>query len=363
MKINKFDTLYKTDSKNKIREWNVEVVDLNDHAEIIVTHGAEGGQMQQKVTKIWEGKNIGKKNETTYYEQACLEAQSKINKQKDKGYSLTGEKIFIPMKAKKFREHQKKVIYPCYVQRKLDGFRTTLHWNEQFNNVIALSYNGKAWKTVDHINNCVSDFLKNNPNLILDGELFTTEISFNKICSSVKRDEPNEESLKAEFHCYDIIDKNNKDLPYSKRMKLVPDLPKPFVKVESYLCASEKEIFDKHEEFVENDYEGSIIRNLRGIYETGAKSSNMFKLKNFEDAEYKIIDKKLDKNNECVFVCLDEKINEEFDCKPEGTHEERVAYYKEDNIGKMLTVRFPELTERGVPRFPVGVGIRPEGDI
>jgi ATP-dependent DNA ligase len=359
----KFDTLYKTDSKDKIREWNVEVVDLQDHAEIIVTHGAKNGQMQVKVTEIWEGKNIGKKNETTYISQAISEAESKHRKQQDKGYSLTGEKIFIPMKAKKFKEHPKKVIYPCYIQRKFDGFRTTLHWYDNFANVVALSYNGKIWKTVDHINKCVYEFLKKNPHLILDGEIFTTEISFNKICSSIKRDEPNEESLKAEFHCYDIFDKNNQDLPYSERMKLIPDLPKPFIKVDSYFCASEDEVLKKHKEFVQSKYEGSIIRNLRGKYDSGAKSSNMFKLKDFEDGEYKIIGKKLDKNDECVFICLDEKINEEFDCKPEGTHEERVAYYEEDNIGLMLTIRYPELTERGVPRFPVGVGIRPEGDL
>lgn len=359
----KFDTLYKTDSKDKIREWNVEVINLLDHAVIVVTHGAKNGQMQRKITEVWEGKNIGKKNETNFLEQAILEAKSKWSKQCDKGYSLTGEKIFIPMKAKKFREHPKKVVYPCISQRKYDGFRTTLHWYEQFAAVVALSYNGKIWKTVDHINKCVYDFLKKNPHLILDGEIFTTEISFNKICSSIKRGEANEESLKAEFHCYDIFNKNDTSLSYSERMKLIPSLPKPFVKVESYLCASEEEIFKKHNEFVQAKYEGSIIRNLHGKYETGAKSSDMFKLKDFEDSEYRIINKKLDKNNECVFVLLDEEINEEFECKPEGTHEERLAYYEEDNIGQMLTVRFPELTERGVPRFPVGVGIRPEGDL
>ena len=358
----KFDTLYKTDSKDKIREWNIEVLDLQDHAEIVVVHGAKNGQMQEKITSIYEGKNLGKINETSYYEQACCEAQSKWNKQRDKGYdTVIGEKEFLPMLAKNFEDQEKNLIYPCYVQPKLDGFRNTISW--EVDKPVGRSRKGKEWKTIDHILDILFNYLKENPNIILDGEIFTKSISFQQICSAIKRDKPNDKSLLAEFWCYDLYDKNNPNLTFKERMELIPDLPYPFVKVETLLCNNRLEIFNAHKRFLKEGYEGSIVRNINGVYKVDGRSSDLLKLKDFQDAEYKIIDKKSDKNDECVFVCLDEKINETFDCKPEGTHEERSAYLFEDNIGKYLTVRFFEFTDKGLPRFPVGVGIRPEGDL
>jgi len=46
--------------------------------------------------------------------------------------------------------------------------------------------------------------------------------------------------------------------------------------------------------------------------------------------------------------------------RPEGTIAQREEHYKnyKKYIGKMLTVRFQNLTALGVPRFPVGVCIR-----
>ena len=39
-----------------------------------------------------------------------------------------------------------------------------------------------------------------------------------------------------------------------------------------------------------------------------------------------------------------------------------MQYLEDDNIGMLLTVRFFELTDEGIPRFPVGVCIRNNGD-
>lgn len=358
----KFDTLYKTDSKDKIREWNIEVISLQDHAEIIVTHGAKNGQMQRKITEVWEGKNIGKKNETNFLEQAILEAQSKWNKQLDKGYNtIIGEKEFLPMLAKVFEDQEKNLIYPCYVQPKLDGCRSTISFEDE--QPIARSRKGKRWNTIEHILDSIFNYVKYNPDIILDGEIFTKAISFQKIISAIKRDEPNDQSLLAEFWCYDLYNKNKPNLTFKERFELIPNLPHPFVKVETILCNNKEEIFSAHKRFLKEGYEGSIVRNIHGVYKVDGRSSDLLKVKDFKDAEYLIVGKELDKNQEVVFLCLDKKSGKTFSCKPEGTHEERKKYYEDDNIEKYLTVRFFELTDEGLPRFGVGVGIRPEGDL
>lgn len=358
----KFDTLYKIDSKDKIREWNVYVNDLGDHAEIVVVHGAKNGQMQRKVTEVWEGKNLNKANQTDYLSQSISEAQSKWNKQLDKGYStIIGEKEFLPMLAKVFSDQEKNVVYPCYVQPKLDGCRSTISFEDKV--PVARSRKGKRWNTIEHILDSIFNYIKYNPDIILDGEIFTKAISFQEIISAIKRDEPNDKSLLAEFWCYDLYNKNKPNLTFKERMELIPDLPYPFIKVETVLCNNREEIFSAHKRFLKEGYEGSIVRNSNGIYKVDGRSSDLLKLKDFQDAEYLIIAKELDKNMECLFLCLEKKSGKTFNCKPEGTHEERVQYYKDDNIGKYLTVRFFELTDEGLPRFGVGVGIRPDGDL
>jgi len=120
--------LYKKDSKNKIREWAIQVTDST----IIINHGLLDGKKVEKIKQIKTGKNIGKKNETTPEEQAVLEATSTWQKQKDKGYFETieeakTEQVYLPMLAHMFTKRKHNIVYPAYVQPKLDGcfFRTT----------------------------------------------------------------------------------------------------------------------------------------------------------------------------------------------------------------------------------------------
>ena len=49
-----------------------------------------------------------------------------------------------------------------------------------------------------------------------------------------------------------------------------------------------------------------------------------------------------------------------FNVRPAETREQRRVYWENHKkfIGSLLTVKFQEMTLKGVPRFPVGVGIR-----
>ena len=60
-----------------------------------------------------------------------------------------------------------------------------------------------------------------------------------------------------------------------------------------------------------------------------------------------------------IWICVTEN-GDEFKVVPQGTMEERKATYNnaDEGIGRLLKVKFFELTDDDIPRFPVGIGIR-----
>lgn len=351
-------TLYKIDSRDGIRVWECEVYDRGSYSEIIISHGTKDGKLQEKVTKISKGKNIGKANETCHYEQAILEATSKWKKQVDKGYSVIPQKVFLPMLAQDYSKHKKKISFPCYVQPKLDGARCTI--SKETDGVIARSRKGKEWKVINHITDSLILFFNDNPNIVLDGELYSEELTFQNILSAIKRDEKNDLTEKIKFFCYDCYDQDNPELVFEKRIKVIKGVEHIEVirVVETLEVEQPEDVDDHHDRYVSNNYEGAILRNKHGLYKVNGRSYDLQKVKRFDDAEFKIVGMKLDKNDECVFEC--EIPGGKFEVKPDGSHEERVDYYNEENIGKMLTVKHFGWTTSDVPepRFPIGKSIR-----
>ena len=82
-----FETLYGYDVKGKMKSWSIIVTDNGDHSVIKTDFGYVNGKMTTSLQTINTGKNIGKKNETTHYEQAISEAKSKWKKKSEQGYS------------------------------------------------------------------------------------------------------------------------------------------------------------------------------------------------------------------------------------------------------------------------------------
>ena len=104
-----------------------------------------------------------------------------------------------------------------------------------------------------------------------------------------------------------------------------------------------------------------MIRNMNSPYEF-KRSYNLQKYKFFTDSEFEIVDFKEATGNDIgtiVFICQTDK-NDIFEVRPQGTREQRKEMFEKGKsyIGKMLTVKYQELTDDGKPRFPVGINIR-----
>ena len=83
------------------------------------------------------------------------------------------------------------------------------------------------------------------------------------------------------------------------------------------------------------------------------------------DDEFEIVDFKEGKGNDkgtIIFKCKTNAGGEDkfFEVRPRGTREERKEMFEngKDYIGKKITVKYFELTDENIPRFPVGIAIR-----
>ena len=188
---------------------------------------------------------------------------------------------------------------PVFMQPKLDGVRCLIQYEKRriskpIKKVVAYSRTGKEWKNIDHILQSLKPFFQDNPNVILDGELYNHALrdDFEKIISCVRKTKPTDidraESRKlVQFHCYDIVDET---MLFEERYKFVFDNLKDSYgvrTVETTQCFTEGDAKVFHEDNLDRGYEGSILRT-NDVYKCG-RSWSLRKFKDFHDAEATLI--------------------------------------------------------------------------
>lgn len=374
----KLPRLFKKTSTGAIQFWEIKVLDQrgSENAACIYTdYGQVDGKVQSTSDLIAEGKNVGKKNETTPRQQAEAEAKAKWEKQKKKGYVETisdaqDDKLddlieggIVPMLAHKFSEQGHKVKFPCYTQPKLDGIRCVAIIKD--GECTLWSRTRKPITSCPHIVQELEAYF-HSKDVILDGELYNHEMKkdFEKIVSLVRQEEPAEGHEIVQYHVYDVIsgDVFQDRLDYIDNLFAVCDFHSiKQVQTEPVNC--ENDIMVYFEQFVAQGYEGSMLRNETSKY-VNKRSYDLLKVKEFEDAEFKIIGIEEGRGKLAghvgAFVCQT-KDGKEFKAKAKGDTANLKKYFESSQLweGKLLTVQYQGLTgKEGVPRFPVGVVIR-----
>lgn len=209
----KFETLYARNSDGNINQWLISVETLRDTT--CLTHIEEGvldGKLTETVRATKTGKNLGKMNESSPYQQACSEAESRWTKKKKQGYkslkdlnikfedtesiqigeldyskpsamirttfeNLKGllnialpenrtdaNNITKPMKAQPYFKDNGdvRITFPCLGQPKLNGFRCIARWEkviieqgtlyeEEKYRAVFRSKEGLSYDILDHI--------------------------------------------------------------------------------------------------------------------------------------------------------------------------------------------------------------------
>ncbi|MCV0439849.1 MAG: hypothetical protein K5880_14630 [Hydrogenophaga sp.] len=366
-------TLYHKAKGGDLRQWRV----WSEGDTIYTEYGQVGGKLQTS-EKIAEPKNIGRSNETTPEEQALSEAQSLWQYKVDRKYSETPEgaeeTLPLPMLAHGYKGTKaKKFVWPGHTQPKLDGVRC-LAERDDTDNVVLTSRQGKPWN-IPHVAEQLALWLP--PGTTLDGELYVHGESCQRITSWAKSADPSGKSYKPEslqlvYHVYDIPKVKGDDaLPWSQRGGMLMHYlqeSENVVRVESTLAGSEDELWTIHGSYIGEGYEGAILRGMDGLYLWGYRSADLLKVKQFQDAEFRVIEARDGKGkmSGCVvWTCMNDETEGTFECTMKVPMAERRRMYEERDryMGQLLTVRFFDRTDDNIPRFPVGIVFRDEIDL
>lgn len=352
-------TLYGLDKNGGAKQWSVWSADNT----VYVQHGKVGGKLTTKTT-VCKGKNKGRSNATTDAEQALSEAQSKWNKQYDKYYretleeaeSLTTEGVMLA------QDYTKKPHFldgEFYISPKLDGLRvkTTFVLGEP----VWHSRGNKTYPVPKHL---VEDLktLNKAGYSTLDGEAYIHRIKLQKVQSCVKK--PKELTKKVTYQIFDIPSKflwTDRLLQLNSLRPLV-EVMKMIDVVEQTYC-TKGDLESKLKAYLDSDFEGIMMRNMKGKYEfQNNRSNDLLKYKLFFDDEAKVLSCTEDKNGQGKFLMEYKSPSTKkivtFELSMNGSQEDNTYEKLSKRIGEWVNFKYQDFTEDGVPSFARGLYFR-----
>jgi DNA ligase-1 len=371
----KLPTLFKRNSDGTMQQWTI----WTEGSTIFTEFGRVYGKLQTTSDPVSFGKNTGRSNSTTAEQQASLESKSKWTKALKKGYhesydSAKEGKVdalieggINPILAHVYEDHGHKIKYPAYVQRKYDGHRM-ICVVEDADDISLWSRTRKPIKSLPHIIEAVRSMVlsgKVQSPVILDGECYNHSYkdNFEDLTSFIRNEFPKPGHEVVQYHVYDIADTEQSYKTRGERLHaMLAGAPDCIKEVQTFKVDTEAEAKVLLNQFLEEGYEGAIIRNGHAKYEN-KRSYHLQKLKLFKDSEWKIVGVKAGRGKmaKCGIFTCDDGHGGTFDCKMEGPLESLEDYLTnpKDYIGQLLTVRYQGLTSaNNQPRFPVGLRLR-----
>ena len=272
------------------------------------------------------------------------------------------------MKAKPFTDKLLAKMKPPYlIQRKINGDSGIIY---QRNGHIQIRSSGNhIFETVPHIN---EEFLNLGlPDGKYDGELYCHGLKLQDIQSivAVGRKSLHPDYKRITYQLYDIDIENLKQIDRIEYINtLLHALPAGGIvqRVPTYAVDDKMDIPKLVEIFMEEGYEGAIIRDAAGYWEA-KRSSSILKIKPKEKDEYRIIGYLEEmtihgepKNALGSFICMKDGETFKVGTGPALTRSKRILYWREKEKlpGKTLIVKYQELTKRGVPYSCVALEVK-----
>lgn len=398
----------------------------------------EGTITVHSKTPIETGKYGTNSNRTTPFTQAILDARSKYNKKIKEGavsdkslLKKNGEQNTIDeLISKKHRgdkpwriftmayhDLQKPnvwshVKYPCSVQYKLDGTLAIVVYHPSLPEIsitdgdqtkyVHMDCYSRGRESIeqqkDHILMEMHDTLIKYPGLHIVGELWKKGYSLQEISGSSRRltdSKLGEASIKYDFNAFDCF-YIDKPYTFEERYGLLEDVHMEkdnynyFKMIPTNEARNKNEIMTLYNSYLDEGYEGAIIRNNDGLYEVGIdrelRSYNTLKLKPRFDDEFPIVNFKEGTKGKdigaLIWICAENDKGVEqragkvlplddrktFSFTPNMDYELRYnifkflknnpAYFEKNIKGQPYTVNYSILSDMYLPQQPKGKGFR-----
>ena len=364
-----------------------------EHGYIIQrTYGQVGGKTTSS-PPIIVSKTKQKRN---WVEQYTLQFNSEVKKQLDKGY------VEVPKHPNEYTEqelseifgevatNQKGIIKPMLAKqeskltnrkildkewlcsRKIDGVRALFYWDGQ--EVHTASRGGENYDpATTHIREKESliKFFKENPTIILDGELYKYGKTLQQISGTARMEKNAYDCDWLQYWVYDCYDTANPDITAKDRqIFLANNFPYPvnsefnevieaeIIIVDQHKVSGEENIWKLHDQYVSEGFEGCVIRDPNRPYKPNGRTNDMLKFKNYKSEDFKVIDYQLGSrgSEDMCFICELED-GRTFKAMPCGTREDKeeyIANFDSKYKGHMLECTYFNLSDDGIPTQPKG---------
>ncbi|NUQ64510.1 MAG: DNA ligase [Pirellulales bacterium] len=227
-----------------------------------------------------------------------------------------------------------------WMSEKLDGVRA--YWDgEQFLSRLGNLYHAPDW------------FVEGLPAVPLDGELWLDRRKFQQTVSIVRRQDKSDHWRSIRFV---VFDAPASEADFESRLEFLRQTirPKkqPFAAVHGHTrCKGTSHLREELARIEALGGEGLMLRQPGSVYEIG-RSSTLLKVKSFHDAEAVVVDHQAGKGKHkgrlgALVVRMED--GTEFAVGTGFSDAERGS---PPPVGSVITFRYQELSDAGVPRFP-----------
>ena len=277
------------------------------------------------------------KQKRNWQEQYTLQFNSEVKKYLDKGYKEIDKhpneytddellSIFGDVKTNQYgvikpqlAKQADKVTNPkifnkkWLISRKLDGVKALFYWDGKAIHTASRGGEHYDYSTTHlRINPSLVAFFKENPTVILDGELFVRGKTLQQISGAARMEKNAYDCDWLQYWIYDCYDSSNIDMPAKDRYTniLINKLNK-INGIFVYTGVDDDEISDSirilhheyvtgwdnmkklHDKWVAEGFEGAVITDPSKPYKVGSRCNNLIKIKQYKSEDFKVIGYKL----------------------------------------------------------------------
>lgn len=368
-----------------------------------------------RVTGQYGGKRTSQPDKTVdrgkatrnMWDQVMLEAKHLVKEKLDSGYkeiekdpdeyseseliSILGEVITSqdgvpkPMLAKQVdKVTSTKIFDKVWLgSRKIDGLRALIYMGTDgklhTSSRGAMNYDAAMYQIIT--NPTLIKLFKENPGLIMDGECYHHGYTLQQLNSIARTQKTAVDYDILQFYWYDIVDTNS---TFDERWAYMQDLKDeynfgfdpekefdreelriqfvPQVEVSGY-----NNMIKLHNDYVEEGWEGLVIRDPDKVYKPNGRTNDMIKIKVYKSDEFLITGYELGlRGNEDMVFTLTTKEGKPFKAKPHGDRAQKDWYVNNFNsecLNHYATVKYFYMSDDNVPLQPSVSNIRIEEDM